>query len=104
MRPGALEQRIKDQQQTLERASQYVKRGGRLHYVTCSLFKAENEDRIAEFLSARDDFLPVEAGHLARLAGLPMLAQYASTLGAGLRLSPLQTDTDGFYIAALARI
>jgi 16S rRNA (cytosine967-C5)-methyltransferase len=104
MRPGALEQRVKDQQQALERASQYVKRGGRLHYITCSLLKAENEDRVAEFLGARDDFLPVETSHLARLAGLPALAQYASKLGAGLRLSPLQTDTDGFYIAALARL
>ncbi|HLH49238.1 MAG TPA: RsmB/NOP family class I SAM-dependent RNA methyltransferase [Roseiarcus sp.] len=104
MRPGALAQRIKEQQETLEQAAQYVKNGGRLVYVTCSLLKAENEDRIAEFLSRRDDFLPVEAGHLARAAGLPALAAYGSKLGAGLRLSPLETGTDGFYIAALARL
>ena len=103
MRQGALAQRIKEQQQTLEQASRYVKKGGRLVYATCSLFKAENEDRIAEFLSRRDDFLPVEAGHLARAAGLPALAAHDSKLGAGLRLSPLETGTDGFYIAALAR-
>jgi 16S rRNA (cytosine967-C5)-methyltransferase len=104
MRPGALAQRIKEQQETLEQAAQYVRMGGRLVYVTCSLFKAENEDRIAEFLSRRDDFLPIEASHLARAAGLPALAAYGSKLGAGLRLSPLETDTDGFYIAALARL
>jgi 16S rRNA (cytosine967-C5)-methyltransferase len=102
MRPGALEQRIKDQREALERASKYVKKGGRLLYVTCSVLKAENEDRVAEFLSLRSDFLPVDADHLARCAALPALAPFASTLGAGLRLSPLETFTDGFYIAALA--
>jgi 16S rRNA (cytosine967-C5)-methyltransferase len=103
MRPGALQQRIKDQMETLEKASQFVKPGGRLLYATCSVLREENEDRIAAFLEARADFLPVDAAHLARSAGLPNLAVQASKLGAGLRLSPLQTATDGFYIAALAR-
>jgi len=103
MRPGALQERIKDQMETLERASQFVKPGGRLLYATCSVLRDENEDRIAAFLEARADFLPIDAAHLARSAGLPGLAAQASKLGAGLRLSPLQTATDGFYIAALAR-
>jgi 16S rRNA (cytosine967-C5)-methyltransferase len=104
IRPGALEQRIRDQQQVLTKASQYVKKGGRLVYVTCSLLKAENEDRVAEFLSASEDFAPIDSGHLVRAAGMSELSSYASKLGAGLRLSPLRTATDGFYIAALARI
>jgi 16S rRNA (cytosine967-C5)-methyltransferase len=103
MRPGALEQRLKNQMEALQQAAQYVKPGGRLVYVTCSVLRAENEDRIAAFLSEREDFLPVDAAHMARTAGLPHLAAQASKLGAGLRLSPLQTATDGFYIAALAR-
>jgi hypothetical protein len=40
---------------------------------------------------------------MARAAGLPALAEHASKLGAGLRLDPLRTATDGFYIAALTR-
>jgi 16S rRNA (cytosine967-C5)-methyltransferase len=103
MRPGALEQRIKNQKETLQQASQFVKPGGRLVYVTCSVLRAENEDQIDAFLADHADFLPVAAAHLARSAGLPDLAAQASKLGAGLRLSPLQTATDGFYIAALAR-
>ena len=103
MRPGALDQRIKNQIEALEQASQFVKQGGRLLYVTCSVLRAENEDQIAAFLSGHADFLPIGAAHLARSAGLPGLAAQASKLGAGLRLSPLQTATDGFYIAALAR-
>jgi 16S rRNA (cytosine967-C5)-methyltransferase len=103
MRPGALQQRIKDQIDTLENALHFVKPGGWLLYATCSVLREENEDRIAAFLEAHADFLPIEAAHLARSAGLPGLAAHASMLGAGLRLSPLRTATDGFYIAALTR-
>jgi 16S rRNA (cytosine967-C5)-methyltransferase len=103
MRPGALEQRIKNQVEILETAARYVRNGGRIAYVTCSVLKAENEDRIAAFLETRADFLPVDAGHMTRAAGLPVLAEHASRLGAGLRLSPLRTATDGFYVAALTR-
>ena len=89
--------------EALQLAEQFVKSGGRLLYVTCSVLRAENEDQVAAFLENRADFLPVGAAHLARSAGLPALAAQASKFGAGLRLSPLQTATDGFYIAALAR-
>ena len=103
VRPGALEQRIKDQNETLERAAQYVKPGGHLVYVTCSLLKAENEDRIAAFLAAHDAFLPLEAAYWASACGLPSLARQASSLGVGYRFSPLRTGTDGFYVAPLTR-
>jgi len=103
VRPGALEQRINDQNETLERAARYVKPGGHLVYVTCSLLKAENEDRIAAFLAAHDAFLPLEAAHWAAACGLPALAAQASSLGAGFRLSPLRSGTDGFYVAPLTR-
>jgi 16S rRNA (cytosine967-C5)-methyltransferase len=103
VRPGALEQRIKDQNETLERAARYVKPGGHLVYVTCSLLKAENEDRVAAFLAAHDAFLPLEAAHWASACGLPALAAQASSLGVGFRFSPLRTGTDGFYVAPLTR-
>jgi 16S rRNA (cytosine967-C5)-methyltransferase len=103
MRPGALEQRIKDQDETLESALRFVKQGGRIVYVTCSVLRAENEDRIAAFLERHDDLLPIDAATQARSAGLPALAEHRSTLGPGFRLSPRTTGTDGFYIAALTR-
>ena len=52
IRPGALEQRMKDQDETLEAAVRFVKKGGRIVYVTCSVLRPENEDRIAAFLAA----------------------------------------------------
>jgi 16S rRNA (cytosine967-C5)-methyltransferase len=104
MRPGALEQRIKDQDETLENALRFVKQGGRIVYITCSVLRAENEDRIAAFMARRDDLLPIDATTQANSAGLPALAEHRSTLGPGFRLSPRTTGTDGFYIATLARM
>jgi 16S rRNA (cytosine967-C5)-methyltransferase len=104
IRPGALEQRVKDQDETLESALRFVKKGGRIVYITCSVLKAENEDRIAEFMARHDDFLPVDATAQARSAGLPALADHRSALGPGFRLSPRATGTDGFYVATLARM
>jgi 16S rRNA (cytosine967-C5)-methyltransferase len=77
--------------------------GGRIVYVTCSVLRAENEDRIAAFLERHDDLLPIDAKAQANSVGLPALTQHQSTLGSGFRLSPRTTGTDGFYIATLTR-
>jgi 16S rRNA (cytosine967-C5)-methyltransferase len=104
IRTGALEQRMKDQDEALERALRFVKRGGRFVYVTCSVLRPENEDRVAAFLSRHDDMLPVDAATQARAAGLAPLAEHASAFGPGFRLSPRATRTDGFYVATLTRM
>ena len=103
MRPGALEQRMKEQDEILESAVRFVKEGGRLLYVTCSLLREENEDRIAAFLANHADFAAIGTEELAEAAGLPKLAGFASQLGPGLRLSPLVSGTDGFFIAGVRR-
>lgn len=104
VRPGALAQRIGEQDAVLAQAARFVKPGGRLVYVTCSVLRAENEDRVAAFLAAHPAFLPLDMGHLARQSGVPALADRGSALGPGLRLSPATTETDGFYVAALSRV
>jgi 16S rRNA (cytosine967-C5)-methyltransferase len=103
IRPGALEQRIAEQDKVLAAAVRFVKHGGRILYVTCSLLREENEDRVAGFLASHADFSPVPAGELCERAGLPQLAPFASPFGYGLRLTPLQAGTDGFFIAMLKR-
>lgn len=102
-RPGALEQRMKEQDEVLERAARFVKPGGALVYITCSLLRAENEDRVSAFLGRHESFLPRDAAHMAKTAGVPALAERASPFGAGLRLTPRTCGTDGFYVAALVR-
>ncbi|MCI4678416.1 RsmB/NOP family class I SAM-dependent RNA methyltransferase [Rhodoblastus acidophilus] len=103
IRPGALEQRIKAQDDVLARAALYVKPGGRLVYVTCSLLCEENEDRIAAFLAGHIDFAAEPAAESLAKAGLAGLDAAASPHGPGLRLTPARHDTDGFYAVVLLR-
>jgi 16S rRNA (cytosine967-C5)-methyltransferase len=62
----------------LDAASAHLRPGGRLVYATCSLLRAENEERVAAFLARRPDWTPDGAR----------------------RLSPLDGG-DGFYVARL---
>ena len=101
VRPGALDQRIKEQDAVLAQAATYVKPGGRLVYITCSLLAEEDEARVEAFLAAHDGFGVQPPAALAAAAGLGPLASYAGDLG--IRLSPLRTGTDGFFISSLLK-
>jgi 16S rRNA (cytosine967-C5)-methyltransferase len=101
--PGALDLRLKDQRELLAKAARFVKPGGRLAYVTCSALREENEDQVAAFLAANPDFAPPSAAEMAQAAGLPELARFASPHGAGIRLSPATSGTDGFYVCVIRR-
>lgn len=103
IRPGALAERLREQHEVLASAVDYVKPGGRLAYITCSLLREENEAQMAAFMATHGDFLPLDAAHLARQAGVEALADAASPFGAGLRLTPLRHGTDGFYICVMLR-
>lgn len=65
--------------------------------------REENEDRIAAFLREHPDFQCLSAQELASTAHLPELARFASCFGLGLRLTPLTSGTDGFFVAMLMR-
>jgi 16S rRNA (cytosine967-C5)-methyltransferase len=101
IRPGALAERIKTQDELLARAADYVKPGGRIVYVTCSVLRDENEDRIGAFAQAHPQFALESADAMIARAALPALQPFAND--GGLRLSPATTHTDGFYIAMLTR-
>jgi 16S rRNA (cytosine967-C5)-methyltransferase len=92
--PEQLERRIAEQDVVLAQAQAFVKPGGRLVYVTCSLLAEENEDRIAAFLEThpwRVLTTPVEA-----------LAPFITPENF-VRLTPLSAETDGFFVAILER-
>jgi 16S rRNA (cytosine967-C5)-methyltransferase len=92
--PDQFERRRAEQDAVLAGAAPFVKVGGRLIYVTCSLFAEENEDRIAAFLARFPGFAVQPA------AGV---ANDFLTADGFLRLTPLSAGTDGFFVAMLTR-
>jgi 16S rRNA (cytosine967-C5)-methyltransferase len=101
--PKNLEERIGQQREALEKASAYVRPGGYLCYVTCSVLPQENQGQVASFLEAGHGFEPVSAldGWNKLFGHLP--AKPHSSDGLTLTLSPAATDTDGFYFAMMRK-
>lgn len=84
----------------LARAARFVKPGGRLIYATCSLLRIENDERVAAFLAAHDDFEQLDARAIWReVATLPWPSEGEPVL----RLSPAKHRTDGFFAAVFRR-
>ena len=105
VRPGALAERTTEQAAILERAARYVRPGGRLTYVTCSLLDAENGAQIRALLAKRPDFSVMPATETVLALGSRGLALRSSALDLpeGLMLTPRRTGTDGFFISVLKR-
>ena len=100
----ALGERLAEQAALLASATRYVKPGGRLVYVTCSLLPEENEDQVAAFLGGASDFraLP-SADVIAGMGAEPGLADAALAASNGVVLTPRRTGTDGFFISVLEK-
>jgi 16S rRNA (cytosine967-C5)-methyltransferase len=94
--PQALERRTADQDAVLDQAVRFLKPGGRIVYVTCSVLPAEDEDRVTAFLARHPQFEPRPA------SDDPALTRWLTPEGF-LRLSPRNSSTDGFFVAVLAR-
>ncbi len=104
VRPGALAERVKQQEALLDRAAALVKAGGRIAYVTCSVLAEENGDQVRAFLSRHPDFTVVSPREIvaAALGERAMLFCRAALLSEdGLLMTPRATDTDGFYVAVM---
>ena len=105
VRPGSLEQRIRDQDEVLARAAPLVREGGRIAYITCSLIDDENGARVRAFLAAHPEFAVVSIEQMVR--ALPARAdEFQSAVLAtpeGLLMTPRRTATDGFFVAIMAR-
>ncbi len=98
-----LEVRIAEQAAILDAASAYVRPGGRLVYITCSVFKAENRDQIDAFLDRSGDFASVD--HTALWTDAFASSQDAVRIdpNRGIVLTPARSGTDGFFVACLRR-
>ena len=99
----ALNDRIEDQRTVLQRACRYVKPGGRLAYVTCSLLPQENQQQIDWFLNENTGYSLVSLSDSWReLVPSKPQPKYA-TLRGEMLFTPASTGTDGFFVALLKR-
>ncbi|MCR5858587.1 RsmB/NOP family class I SAM-dependent RNA methyltransferase [Mesorhizobium sp. J428] len=97
-----LDVRIAEQRSILDNAARYVKPGGSIAYVTCSVFPSENQDQVAAFLDRHSDLESTD--HAALWTGMfPKHAERARTGEHGVVLTPLRSGTDGFFFASLRR-
>lgn len=97
--PKDLTKHIESQDALLTQGGRMVKPGGRLVYVTCSLLRQENEDRIEDFLERHEHFRALSVADIWKSVlgtRYPGRSKY-------LRLSPRRHGTDGFFITVLQR-
>lgn len=106
VRPGALEQRQKDQLDVLDRAVPLVKAGGRIAYVTCSVLEEENGDQVRAFLLRHPQFAPQPPRQIVEVLGetASRFTAAARLSDLGLSMSPHKTGTDGFFVSVLRRV
>lgn len=99
----AVEKRAEEQAAALEEASLYVKPGGYLVYVTCSVLPAENENRLLAFAEENPDYEIVSVGEVwQELYGFDKPQPWSADLNS-VTLTPASTDTDGFFVGVLWR-
>jgi 16S rRNA (cytosine967-C5)-methyltransferase len=105
MRPGALEQRQKEQAEVLDRAVPLVKAGGRIAYVTCSVLEDENGAQVRAFVGRHAEFSIQPPGEVIKALGERALTfgKAARLSDTGFTMTPRTTDTDGFFVSLLRR-
>jgi 16S rRNA (cytosine967-C5)-methyltransferase len=105
VRPGALELRLEEQIDALDRAAVLVKPGGRIAYVTCSLLAEENGEQVRAFLARQRGFSLVPPAEVADALGqgAELFGHAVLMSEEGLLMTPRRTDTDGFFVSVIAR-
>lgn len=105
MRPGALEIRLKDQAEVLDRAASLVKPGGRIAYITCSVLNSENGEQVRAFVDRHPEFAIQPPEQTASVLWDKTEDFEAAALKSpeGWLMTPRRTGTDGFFVAILKK-
>ncbi len=91
-KPHDIEKLIHTQAQILDQSWSLLASGGRLVYVTCSVFNDENRTQIAQFLQNHSDAREV-----------PIDADWGRSVQPGRQILPGEEGMDGFYYACLEK-
>ncbi|MEO1206789.1 MAG: RsmB/NOP family class I SAM-dependent RNA methyltransferase [Pseudomonadota bacterium] len=106
LKPEGLALRQADQQAVLRAAAKMVKPGGRLVYVTCSVFVEENEDQMTWFAAEHSDFerLPIGPIWAEAIPGISTETAGVDPEAFSVLLTPRRHGTDGFFIAVARKL
>ena len=88
--PARLDRLIATQARLLDIGAALVKPGGSLTYIVCSLLDGEGADQVAAFLKRNRSWIAE-----------PPVVSAGAPRGPGLRLTPANDGTDGFFVARL---
>lgn len=102
--PETLAARQEDQIKVLNEAMKFVKPGGFLSYVTCSIFQEENEEQIYGFGERHQGWDLLSAGEVWQdLYGVDGPKPWSSDMKC-VTLTPASTNTDGFFFAVMQKL
>ena len=108
LKESALGKRNEEQAEILDKASQYVKPGGKLLYATCSFLAEEDEDQVNAFLERNTAFRQLDAAQHAIESG--QLTETGAEIvrrnqipGGAVRLTPRRAGTDGFFFSVMEK-
>lgn len=101
--PEQLAARVAEQHALLVDGARFVKPGGALVYITCSVLPEENARQAEAFLVANPDFSAVPGNKLwmSHFSGSKARARFSPE--GGISITPHLTGTDGFYIVQFQR-
>lgn len=98
-----LDVRKAEQASILDAAKAFVKPGGLLVYITCSVFNEENAAQTAAFRQRAPEFVPVDHDALWRDHFPKHETEARIDSAGGISLSPGRSGTDGFYFCAMRK-
>ena len=99
----ALERRNNEQGKILRQAQDYLRPGGLMFYVTCSMLAEENEAQVYGFLEENDRFELLSAGEVWEERFGTECPKPWSEDGQTVTLTPASTNTDGFFFAVMEK-
>ncbi|MEI2299975.1 RsmB/NOP family class I SAM-dependent RNA methyltransferase [Ensifer sp. MJa1] len=98
-----LEERVSQQEEALASAAQFVRPGGHLIYVTCSVLPEENETQVYGFCEDNPEFEILSAADIwAKLFGTDKPQPWSADMKT-VTLTPASTGTDGFFFCLMQR-
>ncbi|MCV3736521.1 RsmB/NOP family class I SAM-dependent RNA methyltransferase [Rhizobium sp. TRM96647] len=98
-----LEERLSQQEEALASAATFVRPGGYLLYVTCSVLPEENENQVYSFCEDNAEFEILSAAEAwEELFGTDKPQPWSADMKT-VTLTPASTGTDGFFFCAMER-